>query len=56
MQGKPCVVCVHPERATVDRALGVGQAPRSIVRRYAGLSRKAVTRRRDGGHHGGVGS
>ena len=44
---KPCKVCSHPERATIDNALRIGQAPRSIIRRYAGLSRKAVTRHRD---------
>ncbi len=45
---KPCKVCSHPERATVDNALRIGQAPRSIIRRYAGLSRRAVQRHRDG--------
>jgi hypothetical protein len=33
---------------TIDRALEAGQAPRSVVRRYAGLDRKALTRHRDG--------
>ena len=33
---------------TIDRALEAGQAPRSVVRRYAGLNRKALTRHRDG--------
>ena len=42
--GKPCKVCAHIERSTIDGALGVGLAPRSLVRRYAGLSRKAVQR------------
>lgn len=37
-----------PEGKTIDRALAIGQAPRSIIRRYAGLSRKAVMRPRDG--------
>ena len=44
---KPCPACAHAERATIDRALSLGQAPRSVVRRYAGLSRKAVQRHRD---------
>jgi hypothetical protein len=46
-QSKPCPACNHPERATIDRALGIGQAPRSILRRYAGLNRKALQRHRD---------
>jgi hypothetical protein len=33
---------------TIDRALEAGQAPRSVVRRYAELNRKALTRHRDG--------
>jgi len=48
MPRKPCPACGHPEKATIDNALRIGQAPRSIIRRYAGLSRKAVTRHRDG--------
>ena len=44
---KPCPACAHPERATIDRALSLGQAPRSVVRRYAGLNRKALARHRD---------
>jgi hypothetical protein len=33
---------------TIDRALEASQAPRSVVHRYAGLDRKALTRHRDG--------
>jgi hypothetical protein len=33
---------------TIDRALEAGQEPRSVVRHYAGLDRKALTRHRDG--------
>ncbi len=51
MQRKPCKVCAHIERSTIDGALGAGLAPRSLVRRYAGLTRKAVARHRDEGHH-----
>ena len=51
MPSRNCPACGHPERATVDKALAVGQAPRSIVRRYPGLTRKAVARHRDEGHH-----
>ncbi len=51
MPSRNCPACGHPERAPVDKALAVGQAPRSIVRRYAGLTRKAVARHRDEGHH-----
>jgi hypothetical protein len=47
MQRKACPVCTHPERLTIDRALEMGQAPRSIIRRYANLGRKALTRHRD---------
>lgn len=49
--GGACKVCAHVERATIDRALVAGQSPRSIVRRYAALNRKAVTRHRDERHH-----
>ena len=48
---RPCRACGHVERATIDGALSVGMSPRSLVRRYAGLSRKAVRRHRDKGHH-----
>jgi hypothetical protein len=34
--------------ASGDRALKVGQAPRSVVRRYAGLNKKAFQKHRDG--------
>ncbi len=44
---KPCPACEHVERATIDGALAIGMSPRSIVRRYSGLSRKAVQRHRD---------
>ena len=45
---KACPACSHRERTTIDRALVEhGQAPRSVVRRYAGLSRKAVQGHRD---------
>ena len=44
---KPCPACEHPERRTIDRALGIGQSPRSIIRRYAGLSRRDVQKHRD---------
>jgi hypothetical protein len=47
MPHKPCPACIHPERKTIDRALEIGQAPRSIVRRYAGLNRKALQKHRD---------
>lgn len=44
---RSCRACGHIERATIDGALSVGMSPRSIVRRYAGLSRKAVQGHRD---------
>ena len=47
MKDKACPACTHPERSTIDRALQLGQAPRSVRRRYAGLNRKALTRHRD---------
>jgi len=48
MQRKPCAVCSHGERHVIDTALlEHGQALRSVVRRYAGLNRKAVQRHRD---------
>ncbi len=47
MQRKPCPACSHPERKTINRALAIGQAPRSVRRRYAGLNRKALQMHRD---------
>ena len=44
---KACPACEHIERATIDRALGIGQSARSIIRRYAGLTRRAVQRDHD---------
>ncbi len=44
---KPCPVCTHLDRGVIDRALAIGQAPRSIKRRYSDLSRKAIQRHRD---------
>ncbi|HYZ04795.1 MAG TPA: glutathione binding-like protein [Rubrobacter sp.] len=38
------------EPTAIDKALGIGMSPRSIVRRYAGLSRKAVQRQCDKRH------
>ncbi len=48
MQRKKCPVCAHIERSTINGALGAGLSPRSLVRRYAGLARKAVQKHRDG--------
>jgi hypothetical protein len=43
MPRKACPVCSHVERDTIDKALTILRvSPRSIVRRYVGLSRKAV--------------
>ena len=42
MSAKPCKACAHQEHDVVDRALAVGRAPRSAVRRYAGPNRKAL--------------
>ena len=39
------------EPTTIDNALGIGMSPRGIVRRYAGLSCKAVQKHRDKRHH-----
>ncbi len=44
---KPCKVCLHPERAGIDSSLAVGQAPRSIARRYSDLTRRVIARHRD---------
>ena len=44
---KPCKVCEHVDKAVIERGLGVGQSPRSIVRRYSGLSRRDVQKHRD---------
>ncbi len=46
-RAKDCPVCSHLERATIERALHLGKSPRSIRRRYAGLSRRAIQRHRD---------
>ncbi len=47
MTDKPCKACGHPDRGVIDRALALGQAPRSIVRRYSGIGRKEIQRHRD---------
>ncbi len=47
MTAKTCKACEHPDRAVIDRALAIGQAPRSIVRRYRYISRLEVQRHRD---------
>ncbi len=48
MTAKTCKACSHPNRGVIDRALlGVGQSPRSIVRRYRDVSRLEVQRHRD---------
>jgi hypothetical protein len=42
-----CRVCENPERSLVDRAmLEYGQLPRSVMRRFAGISRRALQRHR----------
>ncbi len=46
-EAKRCPACHHVERATIDRALAIGQAPRSIIQRYRGLSRRVVQKHRD---------
>ena len=51
MQSKACPACEHVEGITIDDALGIGMRPRRIVRRYEGLSRKAIQRYRDERHH-----
>jgi hypothetical protein len=51
VSAEPCKACACQERDVVDRALlGVGQAPRPVARRYAGLDRKALTPHRDACH------
>ena len=52
-----CPACGHVEREAIDGALSAGVSPRSLVRRYEGLYRKAARRYRDGclaGPGGGV--
>jgi len=39
------------EPTTIHKALGIGMSLRRIIRRYAGLSRKAVQRHRNERHH-----
>ena len=51
MQSKACPACEHVEGITIDNALSIGMSPRRIIRRYAGLSRKAIQRHRDKRHH-----
>ena len=47
MTDKPCKACSHPDRGVMDRALALGQAPRSVVRRYSGISRREIQKHRD---------
>lgn len=42
-----CRVCAHGERAGIDSSLTIGQAPRSIARRYTDLTRRSIARHRD---------
>ncbi len=44
---KECPVCSHLERSVVERALVLGQSPRSIVRRYVGITRLEIQRHKD---------
>jgi len=44
---KVCRVCAHGERTTIDGSISIGQAPRSIARRYSDLSRRAIAAHRD---------
>ena len=46
---RPCTVCIHPERAAIDRALVAGEAPFALARRYSSLSEPAL--RRHKGEH-----
>ena len=47
VSAEPCKAYARQERNIVDRALGVGQAPRPVARRYAGFNRKALTHHRE---------
>lgn len=48
MTGKGCKACEHPDRGVIDRALiKAGQSPRSIERRYSGISRREIQRHKD---------
>ena len=48
MPRRACPACSHVEKDTIDKSLTIlRMSPRSIVRRYAGLSRKAVQAHRD---------
>ena len=47
MSARPCKACEHPDRRVIDRALGIGQSPRSIMRRYVGISRREIQKHRD---------
>ncbi len=45
---KACRVCRHPERGLIDALLEQGQvAPRSMVRRIGGTTRKSLVSHRD---------
>jgi hypothetical protein len=46
-RAKACPVCEHLKWATIKRGLSIGQSPRSIRRRYSGLSREANQPHRD---------
>ncbi len=48
MSGKPCRICVHKERAFIDALLEQGDiAPRSMVKRIGGTTRKSLAYHRD---------
>ncbi len=47
MTAKRCKACEHHDRKVIDSALALGQAPRSIMRRYSGLSRRDIQQHKD---------
>ena len=44
---KVCRICPHPERGFIDKLLEQGLAPRSLVKRIGGTTRKSLARHRD---------
>ncbi len=47
MTAKACRICVHAERAFIDKLLAQGLAPRAICLRIGGTTRRNLTHHRD---------
>ncbi len=47
MTPKSCPICSHPERELLGKLLAHGMAPRAMVKRIGGTTRRNLTHHRD---------